>query len=59
MTMFLTYGWLRVVLQVAAHVAGALNASETGDEVQRHVDPGADAGAGDDVAVVDESGVGT
>jgi len=33
---------------------GALGAGEPDDQVQRHVDAGADAGAGDHVAVVDE-----
>ena len=48
---------LGVVLDGAADLAGPVDAGEAGDEVQRHVDAGADAGAGDDVPVVDEPGV--
>src|SRR4051812_8943022 len=48
---------LGVVLDRAADLAGPVDAGEAGDEVQRHVDAGADAGAGDDVTVVDVPGV--
>ena len=38
-------------------LAGALEAGQPCDQVQRHVDAGGDAGRRDDVAVVDEPGV--
>lgn len=45
-----------VVLDLASDFSGAVGAGEAGDEVEGHVDARADAGAGDDVAVVDEAG---
>ena len=47
---------MRVVLDAAAYLAGAFGAREPGDQVEGHVDAGGDAGAGDEVAVVDEPG---
>jgi hypothetical protein len=46
-----------VVLDASAYFVGAFDAGQASHEVERHVDTGADAGAGDDVAVVDEAGV--
>ena len=48
-------GRLGVVLDVAPHLAGALRRVQTRDEVERHVDPGRDAGGRDHVAVVHEA----
>ena len=46
----LSHGRLRVVLDVAANLLRALDGLEPCDEVQRHVDPGRDAGGRDDLA---------
>src|SRR3954447_15109693 len=46
-----------VVLDVALDLAGAVRADQALDEVQGHVDAGGNPGGGDDVAVVDPSGV--
>ena len=55
-------GWLRgsngrkgAVLELASDLLRARLAAEAGYEVKGHVDAGADAGAGDEVAVVDEA----
>src|SRR5947209_7195265 len=42
-------------LVVVPHVARLLRRAEAPDEVERHVDPGRDAGCGDHLAVVDEA----
>ena len=44
----------RFVLHVAPDGLGAVRRVEPCDEMQRHVDPGRDAGGGDDLAAVDE-----
>lgn len=46
-------GGLGVVLDGAPDLAGAIWAGQTRDQVQRHVDAGADPGGGDHVAVID------
>jgi hypothetical protein len=53
MTSSLSDGWLGVVLDAAPDLPGAFGAGEASDQVQCHVDTGADAGGGDEVAVVD------
>src|ERR1700709_1762359 len=46
-------GRLGVVLDGAPDLPSSIVAGQAGNEVQRHVDAGAHAGGGDDVAVVD------
>jgi hypothetical protein len=53
MTSSLSDRWLGVVLDAAPYLPGAYRAGEAGDRVQCHVDTGANAGRGDEVAVVD------
>jgi hypothetical protein len=53
MTSSLSDGWLGVVLDAAPDLPGALGAGEASDQMQCHVDTGADARRGDEVAVVD------
>ena len=53
MTSSLSDGWLGVVLDAAPDLPGPFGAGEASDQVQCHVDTGADAGRGDEVAVVD------
>ena len=48
-------GRQRVVLDLASDLSSARDAGQAGHEVEGHVDAGADAGAGDEVAVVDEA----
>src|SRR5881394_4593583 len=50
-----SHGWFRVVLDVMAHFPRLLHGVEPSDEVERHVDPGRDAGRGHDLARVDEA----
>ena len=47
-------GRVRVVLDVAAHLASPLGRVEPRHEVEGHVDPGRDAGGRHDLAAVDE-----
>jgi hypothetical protein len=54
MMAYFSEGRVRVVLDLAAYGAGAFGAGEPGHEVQGHVDASADAGAGDQIPVVDE-----
>src|SRR6478672_10071951 len=53
MTTSLSGGWQGVVLDAAPDLPGAFGAGEASDQVQCHVDTGADTGRGDEVAVVD------
>jgi hypothetical protein len=46
-------GW--VVLDVAPHLACLVRRAEPSDEVERHIDPGRDAGRRDHVADIDEA----
>jgi hypothetical protein len=52
-------GWLGVVVDAPPDLPGAFDAGQSRDQVQCHVDPGADAGGGDEVAVIDPAVVRT
>jgi hypothetical protein len=44
-----------VVFDAPFHLSGPFGAGQAGDEMQCHVDAGADARRGDDVPVIDEA----